>query len=423
LAPTSLDFGNQLLATTSTAMTVTLTNTGTAALTINSFAASGDFAATSTGASACPTSPTTLDRKSVVKGKMTFTPTASGARTGTLSLADNASGSPQMVPLSGNGTAPVAVLAPTSLGFGNQPLTTTSTPMTVTLTNTGTAALTINSFAASGDFAATSTGASACPTSPTTLAAGGNCTINVTFTPTALGARTGTLSLGDNAAGSPQTVALSGNGTGPGVGLAPTSLDFGNQLLTTTSTPMTVTLTNTGTAALTINSFAASGDFAATSTGASACPTSPATLAAGGNCTINVTFTPTALGARTGTLSVADNSGVGPQTEIGSATCRDTGVGLAPTSLVFGNQLVTTTSTPMTVTLTNTGTAALTIISFAASGDFAATSTGASACPTSPATLAAGANCTINVTFTPAALGARTGTLSVADNSGVGPQT
>src|SRR5437588_141148 len=94
-------------------------------------------------------------------------------------------------------------------------------------------------------------------------------------------------------------VALSGNGTGPGVVLTPTSLDFGNQPLTPTSTPMTVTLTNTGTAALTINSFAASGDFAATSTGASACPTSPTTLAAGGNCTINVTFTPTALETRT----------------------------------------------------------------------------------------------------------------------------
>src|SRR5437868_1733505 len=177
--------------------------------------------------------------------------------------------------------------------------------MTVTLTNTGTAALTINSFAPSGDFAATRSGESACPTSPTALAAGGNCTINVTFTPTALGARTGTLSLGDNAAGSPQTVALSGNGTGPGVGLAPTSLDFGNQLLTTTSAPMTVTLTNTGLAALTIDSFPAPRDFPARRSSDLACPTSPTALAAGGNCTINVTFTPAALGARTGTLSVA----------------------------------------------------------------------------------------------------------------------
>ena len=313
LAPTGLDFGNQLLATTSAPMTVTLTNTGAAALTINSFAASGDFAATSTGASACPTSPATLAAGGTCTINVTFTPTASGARTGTLSLADDAGGSPQMFSLSGNGTAPGVGLAPTSLDFGNQPLATTSAPMTVTLTNTGTAALTINSFAASGDFAATSTGASACPTSPATLAAGANCTINVTFTPTASGARTGTLSLADNAGGSPQIMTLSGNGTAPGVGLAPTSLGFGNQPLATTSTPMTVTLTNTGTAALTINSFAASGDFAATSTGASACPTSPATLAAGANCTINVTFTPTASGARTGTLSVTDNAGGSPQ--------------------------------------------------------------------------------------------------------------
>src|SRR2546430_2557792 len=161
----------------------------------------------------------------------------------------------------------------------------------------------MSAVAAAGRFIEKKTGASACPTSPATLAGSGNCTINVTFTPAASGARTGTLSVADNAGGSPQIITLSGNGTGPVVGLAPTSLDFGNRLLATTSAPMTVTLTNTGAAALTINSFAASGDFAATSTGASACPTSPATLAAGGNCTINVTFTPTASGARTGTLS------------------------------------------------------------------------------------------------------------------------
>src|SRR5438270_3097727 len=289
----------------------------------------------------------------------------------------NAAGSPQTVALSGNGTGPGVGLAPTSLAFGNQLLTTTSTAMTLTLTTTGTAALSLHDALPICDFAATSTGASACPMSPATLAAGGNCTINVTFTPTALGARTGTLSLGDNAAGSPQTVALSGNGTAPGVGLAPTSLDFGNQLLATTSAPMTVTLTNTGTAALTINSFAASGDFAATSTGASACPMSPAALAAGGNCTINVTFTPTASGARTGTLSLADNASGSPQMLPLSGNGTGPGVGLVPTSLDFGNQLLATTSAPMTVTLTNTGAAALTINSFAASGDFAATSTGA----------------------------------------------
>src|SRR5436853_46710 len=157
---------------------------------------------------------------------------------------------------------------------------------------------------------------------------------------------------------------LSGNGTAPGVGLAPTSLDFGNQLLATTSAPMTVTLTNTGAAALTINSFADSSDFGVKTSGASTCPTSPATLAAGGTCTINVTFTPTASGARTGTLSLADNAGGSPQ--IITLRRPPTATLFPYTTLFrsFGNQLLATTSAPMTVTLTNTGTAALTINSF-----------------------------------------------------------
>src|SRR5207249_3783161 len=206
----------------------------------------------------------------------------------TLVFTDDDLNSPQNVSLSGTGSnSPGVGLAPTGLDFGNQLLATTSAPMTVTLTNTGAAALTINSFAASGDFAATSTGASACPTSPATLPAGANCTIKIGSASCREGVRTGTLAVAVESGGSRQIMTLSGNGTAPGVGLAPTSLDFRNQLLATTSAPMTVTLTNTGAAALTINSFAASSDFAATSTGASACPTSPATLPAGANCTIN----------------------------------------------------------------------------------------------------------------------------------------
>src|SRR5438093_732263 len=185
--------------------------------------------------------------------------------------------------------------------------------MTVTLTNTGTAALTINSFAGSDDFVATGTSASVCPTSPATLPAGANCTINVTFTPTASGARTGTLSLTDNAGGSPQIMTMSGHGKATRGRLASTSLGFGNQLLATTSAPMTVTLTNTGSAALTITSLPPPGDSPFPYTTLFRSPTSPATLPAGANCTINVTFTPTASGARTGTLSLADNAGGSPQ--------------------------------------------------------------------------------------------------------------
>src|SRR5207248_1482452 len=200
---------------------------------------------------------------------LTFTPSVAAAEAAIVVFTDDDLNSPQNVSLSG-GTAPAVGLAPTNLDFGNQLLATTSAPMTVTLTNTGTAALTISSFAASGDFTATSTGASACPPNPTPLTSGDNSTINATFTPTTSSIRTGTLLVADNASGTPQTFPLSGNGTPPAVRFPYTTLFRSNQLLATTSAPMTVTFTNTGTAALTISSFAASGDFAATSTGASA---------------------------------------------------------------------------------------------------------------------------------------------------------
>src|SRR5207248_776831 len=141
---------------------------------------------------------------------------------------------------------------------------TASTPMTVTLTNTGTAALTISSFGASGDFAATKIGRASCRESVETSVAGAYLTNEVTFTPTVSGARTGTLSVVDNAGGSPQTVALSRAGAGLRARTVTAVQACALPILSTASTPMTVTLTNTGTAALTISSFGASGDFAAT---------------------------------------------------------------------------------------------------------------------------------------------------------------
>ena len=194
--------------------------------------------------------------------------------------------------------APSASLSPSSLGFGSRNVGTTSPPQTVTLTNTGAAAMTISSIgvtgANAGDFAQTNT----CPVSPSTLAAGANCTISVTFTPTGAGARAANLSVADDAPGSPQTVALSGTGVAaaPAVSLSPTSLAFGQQPVGTSSASQNVTLTNTGTAALTISSIGLtgtnSGDYAQTNT----CPISPATLGVGANCTISVTFSPTAAG-------------------------------------------------------------------------------------------------------------------------------
>src|SRR5256886_2215766 len=184
---------------------------------------------------------------------VTFTPTATGTRTGAITITDNAAGSPQSVNLTVTVAAPGVILPPSSLTSGNQNLNTTSVAQSVTLTNTETVALSITTIAASGDLTQTNT----CGTS---VAAGANCTISVTFTPTATGIRTGAVTITDNIAGSPQTISLTGTGAAPApiVSLSATNLSFGNQLLNTTSAAQSVTLSNTGSAALNVTSIAAS---------------------------------------------------------------------------------------------------------------------------------------------------------------------
>jgi hypothetical protein len=186
------------------------------------------------------------------------------------------------------------------------------------LTNSGTGALAITSITASGDFTATNN----CSSS---VATGANCTISVTFTPTASGTRTGAVTITDNAAGSPQAIALTGTGIAPVIAatLSSTSLTFAAQATGSTSAAQTVMLTNTGTGVLAISSIAASANFGETNT----CGSS---LAAGGNCTISVTFTPTAAGSLAGTVTVTDNTSSSPQTVALAGT--GTSVGVVPTT-------------------------------------------------------------------------------------------
>src|SRR5206468_3857 len=140
-----------------------------------------------------------------------------------------------------------------------------SAPQAVTLSNSGSAALSISSIAITGanggDFAQTNN----CGSS---LAAGSKCTINVTFAPAATGTRTGTLTVTDNASGSPQTATLTGIGVVSAATLSPTSLTFPTRRASDLSAPQAVTLSNSGSAALSISSIAItganSGDFAQT---------------------------------------------------------------------------------------------------------------------------------------------------------------
>jgi hypothetical protein len=150
---------------------------------------------------------------------VTFTPAVAGARSATLTVTDDAPVSPQTALLTGTGvTAPIASLSTTALAFGSETLHVTSTSQPVTLTNTGNASLTGIAISIIGtnsaDFAQTNN-------CPATLTVSSTCIVNVTFTPSVLGAESAMLSFSDNAVGSPQLVALGGTGSG-----VPTKLNY-----------------------------------------------------------------------------------------------------------------------------------------------------------------------------------------------------
>lgn len=201
------------------------------------------------------------------------------------------------------------------------------------------------------------------------------------------------------------------------------SLTFLPQPVNIASTAQTVKLTNNGGATLTGIAVTITGtnaaDFAQTNT-------CTATLAAGANCTISVTFTPAAVGAFTAKLSIADNAFGNPQTIALSGTGQ---VGtpaavITPNPIAFTPQPVGVASTAIAVTVSNaTGTGVLTISSIGFSGtnatDFSQTNT----CGTLPAAVAAGASCTVNVVFDPTSAGARAANLVVTDTAANSPQT
>jgi hypothetical protein len=394
LNPTSLNFGAQPVGTTSATQTITLSNTGNDAMAISSITSSGDFAETN----ACGA---TLAAGANCSISVTFTPATTGSRPGLITITDNASGSPQNVSLTGTGTAPSATLSPASLAFGGQFVGTKSAAQTTTLSNTGNAPLTISAITSTGNFAETNT-------CGTTLAAGASCSINVTFTPTAVGTRSGSVTVADNASGSPHSVSLTGTGTAPMATLSPTSLIFGSQVIGTTSPAQSATLSNTGTAPLTISAITITGDFAQTNN----CGT---TLAAATSCTISVTFTPSVTGARTGSLTVSSNSQGGAVSAALSGSGVENAPTFSPTSLAFSSQVVGTKSGGQNIKLTANGPGPLVISSIAVTGQFLESTN-------CPASLNTGSSCNITINFLPTVGGPATGSVVVTDNGLGSPQ-
>lgn len=410
LTPSSLTFATQVVKTNSAPQPATLTNTGNVPLTITSIAATAPFTETNN----CGTS---LAANASCTINVVFTPTKAGTQTGTLTVTDGASNSPQTASLSGTGT--VLSITPTSLSFGSQALNTSSSPQTVTIVNEATASVAFSKISVTGTNASSFLiqSNSTCPLGTGSLAAGASCTVVVVFDPQANGALSANITIVAAGGGSPHTVPMSGTG-GASTGnatLTPSSFTFATQLIKTSSASQPATLTNTGSVAITISSIATTGPYSQTNN----CGTS---LAANASCTINVVFTPTAAGTQTGTLTVTDNAANNPQT----ATLSGTGtvLTLSPASLNFGTQTLKTSSSPQTITITNVSAAAVSFSKISVTGSRVTSFLiqSSSTCPLTPGSLAAGTSCTVVVVFDPQYKGALTADVTAIDAGGGSPQ-
>jgi len=195
--------------------------------------------------------------------------------------------------------------------------------------------------------------------------------------------------------------------------LTPSSLAFGNQTVGTKSAPQIATLTNEGSSALDITKISITGDpndFEQTNKCGSSLPP-------GGSCKIKVAFAPKSVGGVQASLNVSYKGLGSPQTVALTGTGVSVAtVSLKPSNLTFSTQLIKTTSSPQAATLTNTGSVDVTISDISTSGPFSQTNN-------CPGDLAVGANCKIEVVFTPTAKGPASGKLSVTDNAKGSPQT
>jgi hypothetical protein len=294
--PARLEFGGQAVGVGSAPATVTVSNPSGAPITMAGVTVSGAF----TVIDNCPS--TLASGTSCALG-ISFLPTTAGDASGMLTINDSVFGSPQMVKLTGTGVAkPVASPSTSRLMFGKQRVSTTSLPQTFALHNSRKAPLQISSVDATGDFSVTSN----CPAS---LAAGAKCTISVRFTPTAAKILGGTVNISDDAEGSPQSVALSGTGIEPLVGVTPSRVSFADQKAGTTSQGHSITLSNPGSATLKISSIKLAGQHAADFALQNHCG---ASLPAGKSCGMVAFFTPHATGSRTAILKISTDAAGSP---------------------------------------------------------------------------------------------------------------
>ena len=397
--PKTIPFPNQPIKSTSAATVVTVTNNQTTALSITSIATIAPFAATNN----CGTSLAAGQSCSV---NVTFAPTAAQYYSTSLVITDGSATSPHTVSLTGNGYLPL-VTSPTQISFPNQGIGTTSSGYTVTLTNKQPVTLNIAGIQAPSPFSQTNNCGS-------TLASGASCTVTVSFAPTASQHYSSNLTITDDAATSPQLVPLFGTGYSL-ASFTPNVISFPSQAIGTTSAPTSVTLTNNQTVAMNISGVAAPAPFSQTNT----CGTS---LAAGQSCTVSVSFAPTAVQYYAANVTATDNAPNSPQVLPVNGN-GIVGLTYVPKvgGLYFNNQIIQTPSTSQPVTLTNNQATPVTFSSMVSSADYPImTNCGNGA---GGGTLAAGASCTVQVSFNPQAIGSRPSNLIIYENAAGGQIT
>jgi hypothetical protein len=395
--PGSLTFSSQISGTASIAKTVTLVNTGSIPLTIGAISKSGngdDFSA-----AGCTDQP--VPAGSSCDLQVTFTPQAAGPRTAVMMVSANVYGGQLTVDLNGTGLpAGNVAVDPMSVSFGATKVGSTSAAESITLTNTAAPVLSISSVATAAPFAIVSNTCGAGSTAPNP------CQIRVTFTPTVAGPATGLLTV--TGADGTETVQLNGTGAAPPTDiLTPASLTFPSTPVGQISAVQGVTISNTGDLPLHLTAITASANFQQSGDCLGG-------VAAQSSCSISVQFAPTQSGALTGTLTIADD--LGTRTVALSGTGLQPGVlSATPASLVFSQQQPGVASAPQTVTIANSGGIAVAGLALQIAGPAAQSySLGLVTCGS---VLNSGANCTVQVAFTPQAAGPIAATLNISSST------
>jgi len=426
VTPSSLSYGTYNVGTPSTAYAVKYFNTNTTStVTIGSITFGGtnpgDFTQAFPG-----TAPGdcvgggTVAPDTYCNIWVSFTPGGGGPRSATITITDGTSSTAHIVSLAGTGALPQVSFTPSSLTFPSQLVNVASVAMPITVQDTGAGILTVGTVSITGpnpgdapsDFSVHSNN---CTSS---LTSGSSCTISIVFTPSALGTRNATLVVNDNVTGSPQKLSLTGSAIAVANTIAPTSMDYGQQTVNTTSATQTVTVQNTDSSqTLVISGVTITSNFKIVTNNC-------ASVATSSSCTILVAFAPTTTGALTGTLTISGNgSGMPAAVSLTGTGTSSSGTGvitLSPTHMTFSTQ-ANVTSSDQSVTLTNgSSTASLTITSMGI--DNALFAIHSTTCGTVPFTLSASGTCTIKVNYTPVAITtiADTGTLTVASASSTG---